>query len=485
MSYTVAFVGSLLLAIVVSKYLKTSESKLDAIPTVGPNGLFSYYWGAFKYNLRAHEIIQEGYSKYKGKAFKIANWSGWDIIVSGPMLIEDMKKAPDGHISTIGAVSCNLKVDRTTTYQVAQLARSLDAQLADIRDEITTSFVDVLQLKGNEWVSIPAMDAIHQIICRTSNRALVGLPLCRDPEWIALNLQITTDVIKEAVATHLLPSFMAPYVVIPFMTEAGSLGRGIKILRPIVEEHQRCLDEYGSGWAEKPNNMLSWIMDEAKGEERSVRNLAIRIMTINFTANSDSSMVFTHALFYLAAYPQYINQLRKEVETVIEEDGWSKDALARMHKVDSFLKETLRLECIGFVSMLRKAMKDFTFSDGTVVPAGSLISIASFPTHLDNEIYNNPNAFEPFRFAPEDGEGINPRNQMTSINSEYLPFGLGRHACPGRFFISNVMKAMLAHIVVTYDTKLEDKGVRPANVTYGVMSSPNPKAKVVFRKRLP
>ena len=39
------------------------------------------------------------------------------------------------------------------------------------------------------------------------------------------------------------------------------------------------------------NDMLMWLMDEAQGQEQSVRNLAIRILTVNFTAIHTSSMV--------------------------------------------------------------------------------------------------------------------------------------------------------------------------------------------------
>ena len=56
---------------------------------------------------------------------------------------------------------------------------------------------------------------------------------------------------------------------------------------------------------------------------------------------------FVHALFYLAALPEYIAPLRAEVEEVIEREGWSKEGLDKMHKVDSFIKESQRMNPIG------------------------------------------------------------------------------------------------------------------------------------------
>ena len=53
-----------------------------------------------------------------------------------------------------------------------------------------------------------------------------------------------------------------------------------------------------------------------------------------------------HALFYLAALPEYIGHLREEVEEVIRE-GWTKEALDQMYKVDSFIKESQQKTPLG------------------------------------------------------------------------------------------------------------------------------------------
>lgn len=45
------------------------------------------------------------------------------------------------------------------------------------------------------------------------------------------------------------------------------------------------------------------------------------------------------------------------------------------------------------------------------------------------------------------------------------------------------LKTILAHIVLTYDIKFEEEGVRPADYWVGGNRLPNSKAKVMFRKR--
>jgi hypothetical protein len=59
------------------------------------------------------------------------------------------------------------------------------------------------------------------------------------------------------------------------------------------------------------------------------------------------NQVFTYALFDLTEYPEYIIALREEAEQVVKELGWTKAALNRMHKIDSFLRESQRMHDNG------------------------------------------------------------------------------------------------------------------------------------------
>ena len=83
---------------------------------------------------------------------------------------------------------------------------------------------------------------------------------------------------------------------------------------------------------------------------------------------------------------------------VVSVHGWTKDAMVRMVKLDSFLKESSRLQGVGvgtrtvkiplsvcltagIVSLTRKVLRDLPLSNGVVVPAGSSLAVASYPIH--------------------------------------------------------------------------------------------------------
>jgi hypothetical protein len=109
-----------------------------------------------------------------------------------------------------------------------------------------------------------------------------------------------------------------------------------------------------------------------------------------------SIQLLTHVLFNLAAYPSYTQPLRDEISSIIQAEGWDKLSIEKMRKLDSFIKESQRLYgteagqqflplldaswcwCVSCLSAtsVRLAMSDFTFSDGTIIPEGTTLSVA-------------------------------------------------------------------------------------------------------------
>ncbi|KAF8549327.1 cytochrome P450 [Imleria badia] len=478
-----------LVAITVIAKLSVSQGpNLDAFPAVGSSTWLGSWWASFKYLMNAQNVIREGYEKaspprsYKSAPFKIAEPHHWTVILSNREHIEELARASDKVLSSLEAINDQIQIEYTlgpevhhNPYHVAvvrsHLTRNLEVLYPEIRDEIVTSFAEVLDLRGNEWKSVPALNAIEKVVCRTSNRVFVGLPLCRNPDWIDLNIKYGFQHVDRLAAR--------------FTNVPRGIARGMKLLGPIIEERQRYVNEYGTMWDDKPNDLLSWLMEEAKDPQLMPEHLTTRLLLVNFAAIHTSSNSFAQALFYLAGNPQYIQPLREEVEGIIEKDGWSKAVLSKMRKIDSFLKECQRVEGIGIMTLARKAVNDFTFSDGTFIPKGTSIAAPSRSVHYDGHFYKNPEVFEPFRFAHMGEESENgPKHQFASTTTEYLPFGHGRHACPGRFFAANELKSMLAHIVMTYDVKLEDNAPYPASLCVGSMIAANPHAKVLFRNRV-
>ena len=175
------------------------------------------------------------------------------------------------------------------------------------------------------------------------------------------------------------------------------------------------------------------------------------------------------------------------------------------------------------VTLTRKALRDFKFSDGTVIPKNTFVCAASLPIHHDKQNYADADVFDGFRFADmrmSEGDGmkhqlvcdtyIHCSDLFTVVflnmsgchkynlsafrtwqacmvcisTTTFQDIGVDVFLCsPGRFFAANELKAMLSHLVLTYDIRLEDEGVRPIDLWFGGSCRPNQTAEVLFRKR--
>ncbi|KAF5365279.1 hypothetical protein D9758_005352 [Tetrapyrgos nigripes] len=333
------------------------------------------------------------------------------------------------------------------------LTRNISHRFADVRDEIVNAFSEEIPVK-DDWAAVPALSTVMRIICRTTNRLFVGLPLfsmlilmarsrtglrrwcpilivyfnTADDTEQRLNIEFTIDVFKAARIINLFPDLLKPIAGNLLTPISKAVGQALRHLGPMIQERLDQDDQHGKNWDGRPNDLLSWLLDQnPQGELRTARDLTMRILNINMAAIHTTSMAFTHTLYYLSIQPEeVITVLREEVEAAINEYGWSKLAMAQLRRTDSFMKECVRS---AGSSTDREVLKDFTFSDGTTIPAGSRVAIASFALHHDERYYEDPYEFRPFRFADmraQEGESI--KHQMITPNPEYMFFGAGRHA---------------------------------------------------------
>lgn len=117
-------------------------------------------------------------------------------------------------------------------------------------------------------------------------------------------------------------------------------------------------------------------------------------------------------------------------------------------------------------------------SDGSVLPKASIVATPA----IVKGFYEDEGTFDGHRFVRL-AEKTGSPGQWSFVNTstEQLGFGLGAHACPGRFFASNQLKIALVHLLLKYDWKLPIGGQRPAAVQVGHESIPDREATVFYK----
>ena len=79
--------------------------------------------------------------------------------------------------------------------------------------------------------------------------------------------------------------------------------------------------------------------------------------------------------------------------------------------------------------MSRVVMKDFAFSNGVVVPAGTTIAIPMYGAHHDEATWPDPFKFDPYRSSRMREQAIDDtKHQFVTPTTEFLPWGYGKNA---------------------------------------------------------
>jgi len=234
------------------------------------------------------------------------------------------------------------------------------------------------------------------------------------------------------------------------------------------------------------SDLLQWLIDSRPLSENP-KEIVLRILASNLASVHTVSVSFLHTFHYLAAYSSYQEPLRQEIQTALKtHKGWTKAALQDMRLLDSFIKESLRLKSSGLVNMSRTVMKPWTLSNGVTLPKGIDIYVVGLVNR--GPIYENPEVFDGYRFynmreSEKNNSGRGVQHQMVATNKNFISFGHGISACPGRFFAAIELKIALATLLLDFDFRMEDDGKVP-DIAYVVGASlPNTKIPVLFRRR--
>ena len=170
--------------------------------------------------------------------------------------------------------------------------------------------------------------------------------MCENEEWLETALQYTENAFRTIIILRIFPDWLKPFVAffLPCSYKVThALRRAKEIIVPVVMARRRA-ESFGDSSYIKPTDLLQMMMDNASEYDGQPQKLAHRLLILILAAQHTTSMAACQALFDLCARPEYIDILRAEVKDVTDrEQGFQKQSLTHMRKLDSFLRESQRL----------------------------------------------------------------------------------------------------------------------------------------------
>lgn len=328
-----------------------------------------------------------------------------------------------------------------------EMTKDLDNYADAIVEEIDHSLGLNWGINHCSWTEVPVYDTMLDVISRISNRALVGLPLCRDREYLRSTGTFARNVVITAGILNLLPESLRPLLG-PLVTsyDMSHYRKIAKYIFPVVKERMTEFKpgiDYRNPDYSKHDDYIQWALHDAFSHddpaERTPEMITKRLTVLSFAAIQSSVITITNALFDIASSPrsEEIQQaLRAEVQEVLSQKGkteiWKRAGLASMTRIDSALRESMRLW--GFIS--RGVMKKVVAKEGVTIPSGehlpygAKVGVTAYAIHHDESVYKNAFEFDAFRFSDpvKDGEKAAVSPSLVTSSDHFMAFSHGRHA---------------------------------------------------------
>ncbi|RDA85058.1 hypothetical protein CP532_3129 [Ophiocordyceps camponoti-leonardi (nom. inval.)] len=431
----------------------------------------------------AKAIIAEGYSKCKDSVFRISRMDG-DLLVLPRKYLDELHNAPvhrlssiqgliknfGGHYSGISLLGeSDIGTRAVQTRITPNLPKFSDAMRDELEYALRTEMPDC-----QDWTTVSVQPLLLKLLGHVTQRIFIGLPLCRNQKWLDISSQLGHNVTMTQMAMRVVPPWMRPLLdlVLPCCWRYKACIRdGKALIAPEVRRRRR-LEETDPDYV-KPQDLLQAMMDlSTPGEkENQAENLAHRQLLMTLVSGHSTAAAGAHALFDLVARPDCMEELRREAIQLLRDEGgcWRKQSLSKLSKMDSFLRESQRMNppsLLGFHRIVQDP-SGITLHDGVHVPHGTHICIPPSSISSDPAVIHQPDVFDSFRYSerrrakPDQGS----RHQHATADKDHLHFGYGTWSCPGRFLASAELKMLLVELLLRYEFRYGDGESRPVNHT--------------------
>ncbi|THH15228.1 hypothetical protein EW146_g5214 [Bondarzewia mesenterica] len=180
-------------------------------------------------------------------------------------------------------------------------------------------------------------------------------------------------------------------------------------------------------------------------EELDIKNSANSM----YTASMDTTAaVASHFLLAMLFYPGIMRRAQQELDHVL--GGNRLPTLAdrgRLPFIDAIFEESLRWGCPMPLGLPHAAMEDDEYK-GMRIPKGSIVFANIWNILRDENIYPNPDIFEPERFLDKSQDGS--RHQRQRDPRPYV-FGFGRRRCPATHLVESSGWLLIATMLSVFD----------------------------------
>ncbi|KAI5336846.1 hypothetical protein L3X38_016115 [Prunus dulcis] len=301
-----------------------------------------------------------------------------------------------------------------------------------LKAQITTDMQKYVQQSMANWRddrSIYIQDETKNIAFQVLVKALISLDPGADMEFLKKQFQ----------------EFIAGLMSLPINIPGSRLYRSLQAKKKMIKLVQKIIQARKKETSSISNKVARDVVDVLLSDTSGQLTddlIADNMIDMMIPGEDSVPVLMTLAIKYLSDSPTALQQLTEEnmkLKTLKDQLGeplcWS-DYLS-LPFTQNVITETLRMGNI-IIGVMRKAMKDVEIK-GCLIPKGWCVFTYFRSVHLDENNYDWPYDFNPWRWQDKD---------MSSSN--FTPFGGGQRLCPGLDLARLEASIFLHHFVTQF-----------------------------------
>jgi cytochrome P450 len=190
--------------------------------------------------------------------------------------------------------------------------------------------------------------------------------------------------------------------------------------------------------AKDEGDLLSMLLQaqDDDGGQMSDGQLRDEVITLFLAGHETTALALSWSWYLLATNPEAERRFHAELDEVLSGRPASVSDLPELKYTEMIAKEVLRLYPPAY-AIGREAVEDCEVG-GYRVPRGTQLFAFPWVTHRDPRYHENPESFNPERWANEPSE--------RQLKYAYFPFGGGPRQCIGNYFAMMEIVLLLATI---------------------------------------
>ncbi|KAF8764665.1 cytochrome P450 2J1-like [Argiope bruennichi] len=329
-------------------------------------------------------------------------------------------------------------------------ANTLKTSLAGpLYDSIKTT---MNELKARKGEPLNLVEFLTQGCCTFLRFTLFGEIGITDEQLRKFNELYVIEVTALYPKSILLSGTFAKYFIFPFMPNflpaLKAHREREKFVQAIIDEHKTTYDP------ENPRDIIDEYFKErdkrrSRGDptaeyftDKVLRGTLMQIM-------GDGALVvasFTSLIMKgLLLYPDEQDKLYNEIVEVIGLDRQPTiEDKSKLTYFNAYVQESMRMQEF-FNSFPTQECKRETTLGGYRIPKGAILIQNFYSSHIDPEVYEEPEKFNPSRYILTDGK----RKAEPPIM-----FGIGKRSCIGESFVMTQAFLLLATLIQNFHLKL-------------------------------